>query len=372
MFRPSLRSSIENFIEQLGYEAVLSEKDSIAYLPSDPLDESCYREARSCDLFVLIIGGRYGSPATAQPKITNRDDFYERYDSITKREYDSAVEREIPTYILIDSSVDAEYHTYLKNKDQKNVKYAHVDSINIFHLIESIREKQKNNSVKLFTKYSEIEYWLKEQWAGTFRELIHRLSTQQKIQAIDSKVLDLAQTTETLKRYLEEVVSKVSPEKQEALKIIQDENKRLKEAKTEAELRSSRYIQHLVEHHKKSLPEVKSLLKAEGSYPSFVTRIFKAKDAPFRVPSCACSSKAFGELNEAKILLGLEPFAEEGLGEVRANYKPRETDTRAKEILDGLVKEVSRKVSTPKAKSTVSNSPTKPVAKKVVKRRSDA
>jgi len=338
-----LRSSIENFIEQLGYEAVLSEKDSIAYLPSDPLDESCYREAKSCDLFVLIIGGRYGSPASAQPKPANKEDFYERYDSITKREYDSAVEREIPTYILIDASVDAEYHTYLKNKDQKNVKYAHVDSINIFHLIESIREKQKNNPVKLFTKYSEIEGWLREQWAGTFRELIHRLSTQQKIQAIDSKVLDLTQTMETIKRYLEEVVAKVSPEKQEALKIIQDENKRLQQAKTEAELRSSRYVQHLVEHHKKSLGEVKSLLQSEGSYPSFVAKIFKAKDAPFRVPSCACSSKAFGELNEAKLTLGLEPFPDEGLGEVRANYKPRPTNNDPKEILDGLVREIALK-----------------------------
>lgn len=57
-----LRSSIENFIEQLGYEPVLSEKDSIAYLPDAPLDESCYREARNSDIFVLIVGGRYGSP----------------------------------------------------------------------------------------------------------------------------------------------------------------------------------------------------------------------------------------------------------------------------------------------------------------------
>jgi hypothetical protein len=33
-----LRSSIENFIDQLGYEAVLSEKDNIAFVPDLPLD----------------------------------------------------------------------------------------------------------------------------------------------------------------------------------------------------------------------------------------------------------------------------------------------------------------------------------------------
>jgi hypothetical protein len=59
-----LRSSLENFIESFGFEAILSEKGDIAYLPDTPLDESCYREARSADTFVLIIGGRYGSEAS--------------------------------------------------------------------------------------------------------------------------------------------------------------------------------------------------------------------------------------------------------------------------------------------------------------------
>lgn len=52
-----LRSSLENFIESLGFEPVLSEKGDIAYVPDMPIDESCYREARSADVFVLIIGG---------------------------------------------------------------------------------------------------------------------------------------------------------------------------------------------------------------------------------------------------------------------------------------------------------------------------
>lgn len=40
-----VRSSLDNFIEALGFDSVLSEKGDIAFSPDAPLDESCYREA---------------------------------------------------------------------------------------------------------------------------------------------------------------------------------------------------------------------------------------------------------------------------------------------------------------------------------------
>ena len=56
-----VRASLEAFIESLGYDAVLSEKGNVAYNPEIPLDESCYREVLNTDIFVLIVGGRYGA-----------------------------------------------------------------------------------------------------------------------------------------------------------------------------------------------------------------------------------------------------------------------------------------------------------------------
>jgi len=60
-----LRSSLENFVESLGFDAILSEKGKIAYTPDLPLDESCYREVGTADIFVLIVGGRYGTEVSA-------------------------------------------------------------------------------------------------------------------------------------------------------------------------------------------------------------------------------------------------------------------------------------------------------------------
>lgn len=317
-----LRSSIENFIDQLGYEPVLSEKDSIAYLPDAPLDESCYREARNCDIFVLIVGGRYGSSISAEkkPKVSTPT-FFERYESITRREYESAAERDIPTYILMDAAVDAEYQTYLKNKENTSISYAHVDSVNIFHFIESIRERQKNNPIKLFSRYSEIESWLREQWAGTFRELIQRMSSTSRIQDIDSKVAALTETAETLKRYLEQVVAKVSPEKDEAIRLIKEENARLKEAKKEAEFRVYPYVQHLASTHRKSLSDIQAALKTGATYGSFMERLFEQPNGRYRVPPCAHSPKAFADLNEARAFLELPPYDRSELDVLRERHK---------------------------------------------------
>lgn len=299
-----LRSSIENFIENLGYDAVLSEKDNIAYIPDAPLDESCYREAKSCDVFVIIIGGRYGSEISAMPGDSARTKtFFDRYESITKHEYTSAVERGIPAYIAIDSAVDAEYQTYLKNKDNTKIKYAHVDSVNVFALIEEIRQRKQNNPIKLFNRYSEIEEWLREQWAGLFRELIHRLTTSQQIQDIDVKVEELSETTETLKRYLEEVVAQVSKQKTEADKIIRQENERLKEAKRDAEFLSVGYIRHLHRRHELPVSLLRKVVLESDSYPSFVKSVL-----PGMSEGCHASLRAFQEVNEAREMLGKPPY----------------------------------------------------------------
>jgi hypothetical protein len=222
-----VRASLENFIEQLGYEPILSEKGDIAYVPDKPLDESCYREVLNADVFVLIIGGRYGTEKSDGKKKIPKS-FYDRYESITKQEYINAFKKDIPVYILIEKAVYADYETYLQNKNNENIVYAHVDSANIFRLIEEILLQPKNNPVHHFDRYFEIEKWLKSQWAGLFKELLVRKNTQQQLTSLSVQVSELSEVNKTLKVYLETVMLAVDSDKSKD--IIKEESKRLNDA----------------------------------------------------------------------------------------------------------------------------------------------
>ena len=240
-----IRASLENFVTQMGYEAILSEKGRIAYDPDIPLDESCYREAFNSDILVLIIGGRYGSAASQEQLVTGPD-FYERYESITKKEYEAASNRDIPTYILVDNSVYSEYQTYLRNKDSEEVKYAHVDSANVFRLLEQILSKRRNNPVYQFERNTDIEDWLREQWAELFRELINRRSQERQLSSLTAQIKVLSSVSSSLQRYMEEIVRRVSSS-EEAEEIIESEGQKLELARKLKVLEEYSYTAYLMD-----------------------------------------------------------------------------------------------------------------------------
>lgn len=237
-----IRASLEVFIESLGFDAVLFEKGDISFHPDVPLDESCYREAASADIFVLIIGGRYGSTSSESAK--KKKEKFEIYESITKKEFESAQAEDVPTFILLDSAVSAEYQTYLRNRDNKSVVYAHVDSEGVFGLLDAVFERSRNNPVFNFDRATQIESWLREQWAGLFRELLRARSQQRQLSALNSQVSELKSVNETLKTYLEEVLTTVKPDKSN--RIIKDQDDKLERVRLELRLESNGFYRHLV------------------------------------------------------------------------------------------------------------------------------
>jgi hypothetical protein len=206
------------------------------------LDESCYREVTNSDLYVLIIGGRYGSEASSSKSRPTKD-FFDRYESVTKKEYSGALARDIPTYILVERAVHAEYQTYQRNKENKEVRYAHVDSINIFRFIEEILSKPRNNPVQTFERHSEIQDWLRDQWSGLFKELLQRRSEQRQLTSLSAQVAELSEINVTLRRYLERLLE--LGDKKQSKKLIVTESKRLKDAKTLARLLQNPLIEFL-------------------------------------------------------------------------------------------------------------------------------
>jgi hypothetical protein len=304
-----IRSSLDIFIESLGFEPILSEKGDIAYSPDHPLDESCYREVQTADIFVLIIGGRYGSEASGTEKKPNPQ-FFDKYESITKMEYESAVQKDLPSYILIETNVYAEYRTFLRNKENTNIVYAHVDSSNIFRLIEEILSKPRNNPIFTFERFSQIEAWLREQWAGLFREYLNRRSQQQQIAALSAQVDELREIGETMRRYLEAIVPKVVDPK-EGKALVKTENARLIQANTFKKLERNEVFDILNSHRDRRVPsrEFRNIVLKAKTFAD----LLKVVDPVMRrgIVKLIQSSNVFrNEADELLSILGLEPLPE--------------------------------------------------------------
>jgi hypothetical protein len=237
-----IRSNLELFISELGYEAVLFENGSVAFDPGSPLDDSCYEEVKGCDIFVLIIGGRYGSIASSDIQATKKiaSDKLEKaiseLNSVTKKEYLTAREKDIPVYVFVEKAVASEYRTYLRNKDKADVEYAHVEHVGVFKLLSEIYSQGKNNLVREFERSSEIEDWLKSQWSGLFVALLRSRGQQRELHELNAQLNELRAINEGLKKYSESIMKKLDIEG--AATEIKQADKRIRDARLDSFLAS--------------------------------------------------------------------------------------------------------------------------------------
>lgn len=162
-----VREKVAQFIEEIGYEPRLFEKGGVGFDFQKPIDESCYEAVNECDMFVLIIGGRYGAPASAESRRRIK-----QYNSITRKEYLEARNKQIPIYIFVEKDVLAEFRTWSKNKKSVGTQYVYVDNTLIFDLIESIYSEKVNNYIQQFSSMEDITESLKSQWASMLKSHI--------------------------------------------------------------------------------------------------------------------------------------------------------------------------------------------------------
>jgi len=297
-----IRSSLENLINSLGFESILYERGQIAYLPEIPLDKSCYKEVENADIFIIIIGRRYGSEKSGS-KEKKEKQFFDQYDSITMQEYKAAVERKIPTYILIEKSVYSEFETYLKNKNNESINYVHVDSVNIFPLIENILSQP--NPVHQFDGFSDIEIWLKEQWAGLFRDLIKNRSEQIQIASLASQVDSLTEINETLRRYLEVIIPKISPDSED---LISTESMRLKNLELNREIEKT-VLYSFVRNYGILIEDLKNALITSESIEDFFEKMGEKSGPDFSLQiKRELAEDWIPDINDTRKILGLKPY----------------------------------------------------------------
>lgn len=197
-----VRSDLDRFIKELGYEPVLNELGNIPYGKDDKLEEYCYKEISNIDILVSIVGGRYGSESQHNNL------------SISQMEFRTALELNKQVYIFIDKNVNAEYQTYLLNKKNKETKYRFADNIKIYEFIEFLENLPNNNNIHSFETSLDIIQYLKDQWSGLFQRF---LAEQPRI-----KEINLLKGIEGTAKTLNQLVSFLTEERKDRDSAIQD------------------------------------------------------------------------------------------------------------------------------------------------------
>lgn len=244
-----VRRHVESFIKSFGYDSVLFESGDIPFHHTQPLDASCYEEVANCDIFILIIGGRYGSKDSSSEKIPSPkadDKMYEFYNSITQKEYVKARDKNIPIFIFVESGVLAEYETFKKNRDNIYINYAHVDSINIFRLLDEILSQRRNNLMQAFDSIDDITIWLRDQWAGLFADFMRKRSTDFQLANLQDQVRELKAISEALLVYNKALINSSNIKEKSA--IISNEDLKLK-------------LANLILHINTGLPKYEDIVK---------------------------------------------------------------------------------------------------------------
>lgn len=159
-----IRVELDKFIEGLGYEPVRNEEGDIPYGKDEALQAYCYKEIANIDVLVSIIGSRYGSAGIIKEK--------EQEYSVSQLELKTALKEDKQVFVFIDKIVFTEYETYILNKNNENVIYKYVDNVNIYKFIEEIKALPHNNNIKGFETAEDITSYLREQFAGLFKQFM--------------------------------------------------------------------------------------------------------------------------------------------------------------------------------------------------------
>lgn len=193
-----IRENLKFFVKTIGYEPVLSDEGDVFYSPYSHTHESCLKEVETCQLFILIIGGRYGG------------NFKDSDKSITNNEYKEAVKQNIPIFTLVETGVYSDHNVYNKNKKDKpdiykDISYPNIDDIKIFDFIDEVRKNGKNNAIHPFKNFSDMEIYLKKQWAGMMYDFLLEKNKESESK-LTNKLLDninlASRKTEELVKYL--------------------------------------------------------------------------------------------------------------------------------------------------------------------------
>ncbi len=227
-----VRDSLVDFLQGLHFEPILSDKGDIFYHPDLHTHESCITEVENCQLFILIVGGRFGG----EYKIDTSK-------SVTNAEYLAARNLNRPVFTFVKRDVFDDHRLYQRNKTKKTVmKDIEFPSIEkqeyasqIFEFINDVRLSETNNGFFPFDYARDIRGLLGKQVAGMLYDFLSKRLKEKEQLKINQLLDNLTLVNKKTEEIIENIYKKVS--KTDASKKILEIDK---------EVESSRFFKDIL------------------------------------------------------------------------------------------------------------------------------
>lgn len=182
-----VRDRLVAFCNSFGFETTLSERGDVFYHPDLHTHEACVGEVSNCQLFILIIGGRFGGKYIIDPK-----------KSITNAEFLAARELGIPVFTFIKQGVLNDHNVYQRNKKEDFAEKINYPSIekqehakSIFSFIDEVRLSKSNNGFFDFVFAKDIEILLRKQLAGMFFDFLIKRNISAQLKSTNEAISNL-------------------------------------------------------------------------------------------------------------------------------------------------------------------------------------
>lgn len=200
------RAQLERFVSSYGFQAILSEFSDVFFDPDEHTHDSCVKEVAHCDLFILIISGRFGGKYISGSG-----------ESITQAEYNEAKRLKIPIFAFVKSDVlqaQLYYKENIKSEGKDFAKKIFYPAINkqkdaelIFSFIQSVQHAKDNNAIESYISFTDIENHLRKQWAGLFYNFLQKRKQQFDVEHISSILDKLSGSSAKLESLVESIHS---------------------------------------------------------------------------------------------------------------------------------------------------------------------
>lgn len=200
-----VRDRLVSFCESFGFETALSERGDVFYHPDLHTHESCVSEISNCQIFILIIGGRFGGKHKVDPE-----------KSITNAEFLAAKKLGLPVFTFIKDGVLSDHNTYQKNKKKPfadEIEYPSIEkqehAKNIFTFIDQVRLSDSNNGFFGFTYAKDIEVLLRKQLAGMFFDFLTNRNIGSQLKNTSDAISNLTVASQKIEELVKTIYRQV-------------------------------------------------------------------------------------------------------------------------------------------------------------------